>query len=94
MQSGDSMKKQARTFITDEEEAVIAMRFSGLSHEKIASILGKSIAAVKKTEKRAWTNLKRSYATINHWDLIVASAESMKNINDNPIKHSLADVMT
>lgn len=88
------MKKQARTFITDAEEAVIAMRFSGLSHKEIAAILGKSIPAVKITEKRAWTNLHRSYATIAHWDLIVASGESMKNIAKSHERHSLADVMT
>lgn len=88
------MKKQARSFITDEEEAVIAMRFSGLTCEQIASILDKSVGAVKKAESRAWTNLKRSYATIEHWNLIVASGESMKNISENHERHPLADVMT
>jgi transcriptional regulator len=88
------MKKQARSFITDDQEAVMAMRFSGLTQEQIATILGKSLAAIKKTETRAWTNLKRSHATIEHWNIIIASGESMKNISESRERHSLADVMT
>lgn len=88
------MKKQARSFITDEEEAVMTMRFSGLTSKQIAYILNKSEFAIKKTEKRAWTNLKRSYSTIEHWNLIVKSGESMKNITETREHHSLADVMT
>lgn len=87
------MKKHIRTFLTDEEEAVMTMRFSELTIEQIAVILNKSPAAIKKTEKRAWTNLNRSYVTITHWDRIVASGESMKNITKRQERHSLADVM-
>lgn len=85
--------KKSRSYLTDEQEAVITMRFSELSHKEIAEIMGKSIAAIKKIEGRAWSNYKRSHATLSHWDLIVASGESMKKISESHERHSLADVM-
>jgi len=87
--------KQPAVYLTPRQEYVITQRHAGISQRKIAASMGLSRGSVQTAEKEAWAILKSCYATIERWNVLVESGESMAKIAAIPAaeKHSLADVM-
>jgi len=68
----ESAVARAKSFLTDQQTAVLKMRNDGKSQAEIAKILGTSRANVSLLEGRARENIKRARETLRAWEELTA----------------------